>query len=87
MANQLVEHLTTLNNRLDRWLASMDPAERIDALSDVHDGVAALMQLVKRVRRETLAELVDLHGLAQVSRALDVSEERMLRLLAGGTTS
>lgn len=82
MSNQLVEHLATLNNRLEKWLAGLDPADRIDALADVHDGVTVLAQLVKRVRRETLTELVATHGLSQVSRALDVPEERMRRLLA-----
>lgn len=81
MSEQLVEHLATLNNRLERWLAGLDPADRIDALSDVHDGVRVLAQLVKRVRRDTLTELVETHGLTQVSRALDVPEERLRRLL------
>lgn len=85
MSDQLVEHLATLNKRLERWLARMDPADRLDALSDVHDGVTALAQLVKRVRHGTLTELVETHGLAQVSRALDVPEERMMRLLVDPT--
>jgi hypothetical protein len=33
------------------------------------------------VRRDTLTELVETHGLTQVSRALDVPEERLRRLL------
>ena len=81
MTNQLVEHLATLNNRLERWLATMDPADRIDALSDVHYGVTSLVHLVKRVRHDTLTELVETHGLTEVSRALGVPEERMMRLL------
>lgn len=85
MTDQLVDHLRTLHDRLDRWLATMDPLARIDALSDVHGGVVTLMQLVRRARRETLAELVDLHGLAEICRAMDVSENRMLQLLAGSS--
>jgi hypothetical protein len=83
---QLIEHLSTLNKRLDRWLASLEPANRIDALAEVHDGVATLMQLVKRVRRETLTELVREHGVGHVSHALSVSQERLQQIVNDSPT-
>ncbi|VXB89619.1 hypothetical protein [Aeromicrobium sp. 9AM] len=79
---QLIEHMDTLRERLDSWLQGLPPGERLEALATVHDSLRSMSQMVRSVRRDTLVQLIDERGIERVSRALDVSEERLLRIIA-----
>jgi hypothetical protein len=74
--------MDTLRDRLESWLQGLPPGERLEALATVHDSLRLMGQLVKSVRRDTLVQLVDERGIARVSDALGVSEERVLRIIA-----
>jgi hypothetical protein len=79
---QLIQHMETLSERLDSWLRTLPPGERLEALATVHDSLRLMGQMVKTVRRDTLVELIDKRGIKRVSAALGISEERVLRLIA-----
>lgn len=80
--HQLIDHMETLRTRLESWLRDLPPRERLDALGTVHESLRSMSQMVKTLRRDSLVELVDEWGIARVSVALGVSEERVLRLIA-----
>jgi hypothetical protein len=80
--HQLIDHMETLRTRLDSWLRNIPPRERLDALGAVHESLRQMSQMVRTLRRDSLVELVDEWGIARVSVALGVSEERVLRLIA-----
>jgi hypothetical protein len=79
---QLIEHMDTLRDRLDAWLQGLPAGERLEALATVHDSLRSMNQMVKSLRRDTLVQLIDERGIERVSRALGVSEERLLRIIA-----
>ncbi len=79
---QLIEHMDTLRDRLDTWLQGLPPGERLEALATVHDSLRSMSQMVRSVRRGTLVQLIDERGIERVSRALGVSEERLLHIIA-----
>lgn len=79
---QLIEHMDTLRDRLNSWLQGLPPGERLEALATVHDSLRQMGQMVRTVRRDTLVQLIDQRGIAWVSAALGVSEERVLHLIA-----
>jgi hypothetical protein len=74
--------MDTLRDRLDSWLQGLPPGERLEALATVHDSLRSMSQMVRSVRRDALVQLIDERGIERVSRALDVSEERLLRIIA-----
>ena len=80
--HQLIDHMETLRDRLDSWLRGLPPRERLDALATVHESIRLMGHMVKTARRDTLVELVDAWGIARVSSALGVTEERVLHLIA-----
>lgn len=80
--HQLIDHMETLRDRLDSWLRGLPARERLDALATVHESLRLVGQMVKTTRRDTLVELVDEWGIARVSAALGVTEERVLHLIA-----
>lgn len=80
--HQLIDHMETLRSRLEIWLRGLPPRERLDALGTVHESLLKMNHMVKSSRRDSLVELVDDWGIQRVSRALGVSEERILRLIA-----
>lgn len=80
--HKLIDHMETLRTRLESWLRDLPPRERLDALGTVHESMGSMSQMVKKLRRDSLIELVDEWGIKRVSIALGVSEERVLRLIA-----
>ncbi|KRC63791.1 hypothetical protein ASE12_02820 [Aeromicrobium sp. Root236] len=80
--HQLIDHMETLRSRIEAWLRDLPPRERLDELGTVHETLRTMNQMVKALRRDSLVELVDEWGIARVSAALGVSEERILRLIA-----
>ena len=80
--HQLIDHMETLRSRLEIWLSGLPPRERLDALGTVHESLREMNQMVRSSRRDSLVELVDDWGIERVSRALGVSEGRILRLIA-----
>jgi len=80
--HQLIDHMDKLRSRLEAWLRDLPPRERLDELGTVHETLRAMNQMVRTLRRDSLVELVDEWGMARVSAALGVSEDRILRLIA-----
>ncbi len=82
MTASLNDHMRDLTSRLDGWLTELPAAERIDPLTDLRSAIAELDALVKRIRRDTLVELVDQHGVDSVAASFDVTTDRLLEVIA-----
>lgn len=85
MTDSISEHFKTIENRVDRWLSKLTPADRIEALADLRGAITSLVALERAIRRDTLNELVNMSGLDAVAESLGVTPERLLRVIAPST--